>query len=433
MTVAGHVNVNQEGAGNQVKDDAQATQKTEVSLASSSISSDYVAKFLNCDNIPSADTEAISMLDINVQHEVPRTSSLLTIPVSKRHDNTDEPPVVNVDPKDWFKKLERTPTPDPELNEGPDYYILKNTYKSYVELDYNMEECYKALADQLDRYNPKGDRYPFDLRKPLPLVMLGNRQIVLVDYFFNNDLAYFQGVSTSRTYTTSLTKTKASKYDLPGIEDMVHNLVSKHDVCSTKRILAVKNVKVKEWYGYGHLEEIIVRRSDHKLYKFIEGDFPQLHLHDIEDIRIVIHKRVEDLYLGVESYQKMLNISRPMTHKAGITDLKPYFAYSNPQGFIYVNKLGRIRLMCSHELYKFSDGTLISLCDTLKDMVNNLEMGYTSVMPKRRWSNLDKKRSRIMIKDIDRQLLDRRLMRSLEKFVGGREYEEDLRVLQQTI
>ncbi|GKD12773.1 hypothetical protein Tco_1197180 [Tanacetum coccineum] len=66
--------------------------------------------------------------------------------------------------------------------------------------------------------------------------------------------------------------------------------------------------------------------------------------------------------------------------------------------------------MCSHELYKFSDGTLISVRDTLKDMANNLEMGYTSVMPRRRWSNLDKKRSRIMVKDINRQLLERRLV-----------------------
>nr|GEU45810.1 zf-CCHC domain-containing protein/UBN2 domain-containing protein [Tanacetum cinerariifolium] len=41
-------------------------------------------------------------------------------------------------------------------------------------------------------------------------------------------------------------------------------------------------------------------------------------------------------------------------------------------------------------------------------MANILEMGYTSVMPRRRSSSLDKKRSRIMIKDIDRQLLDRR-------------------------
>ncbi|GJT71768.1 hypothetical protein Tco_1031054 [Tanacetum coccineum] len=92
-------------------------------------------------------------------------------------------------------------------------------------------------------------------------------------------------------------------------------------------------------------------------------------------------------------------------------------------------KLGRNGLMCSHELYKFSDGTLISLRDTLKDMANNLEMGYTSVMSRRRWSNLDKKMSHIMINDIDRQLLDRRLMKSLEKFVDGRYYGEDPRLL----
>ncbi|GKF45896.1 hypothetical protein Tco_0135698, partial [Tanacetum coccineum] len=89
--------------------------------------------------------------------------------------------------------------------------------------------------------------------------------------------------------------------------------------------------------------------------------------------------------------------------------------------------------MYTHELYNFSDGTLISVRDKLKDSANNLEFGYNSVMLRKRWSKLDKKRSRIMVKDIDRSLLERRLMRSLEKFVGGREYGEDLRLLQRTI
>nr|GEV43223.1 hypothetical protein [Tanacetum cinerariifolium] len=75
-------NVNQEGVGNQIKDDAQTTQKTEAPIPSSSISSDYGAKYLNFNNIPSANTEVISMMDIIVRHEVPRTSPLLTIPVS---------------------------------------------------------------------------------------------------------------------------------------------------------------------------------------------------------------------------------------------------------------------------------------------------------------------------------------------------------------
>nr|GEU62963.1 hypothetical protein [Tanacetum cinerariifolium] len=83
-------NVNQEVTGNQVNDDAQATvtaalatQKTKVPLQSSSISSDYATKFLNFDNIPSADTEIISMMDIKVQHEDPscQTSPFLTVPV----------------------------------------------------------------------------------------------------------------------------------------------------------------------------------------------------------------------------------------------------------------------------------------------------------------------------------------------------------------
>ncbi|GJY58386.1 retrovirus-related pol polyprotein from transposon TNT 1-94, partial [Tanacetum coccineum] len=79
---AEHENVYQGGAGNQVKDDAHVTQKTEGPIPSSFISFDYAAKYLNFDNIPPVDTEVVSMLDVNVQHEVLRTSQLLSIPVS---------------------------------------------------------------------------------------------------------------------------------------------------------------------------------------------------------------------------------------------------------------------------------------------------------------------------------------------------------------
>ncbi|GJS97029.1 hypothetical protein Tco_0803997 [Tanacetum coccineum] len=68
----------------------------EVPLHSSSISSDYVVKYLNFDDIPSVDTEVVSMLDINVQYEVPQTSPLLTIPVSviPEHDVINPPETV---------------------------------------------------------------------------------------------------------------------------------------------------------------------------------------------------------------------------------------------------------------------------------------------------------------------------------------------------
>nr|GEX77288.1 hypothetical protein [Tanacetum cinerariifolium] len=57
-------------------------------------------------------------------------------------------------------------------------------------------------------------------------------------------------------------------------------------------ILGVKSVSVKKLHGYGHLEEIVVKRSDPQLYKFKEGDFVDLHLNDIEDMLLpaVQHK-----------------------------------------------------------------------------------------------------------------------------------------------
>ncbi|GJT81760.1 hypothetical protein Tco_1056102 [Tanacetum coccineum] len=107
---------------------------------------------------------------------------------------------------------------------GPAFRLLKGTHSSYAELEYDFEECYKALSEKLDWENPKGIDYPFDLTKPLPLVMSRNRQKVHFDYFFNNDLKYLQGGISNMTCTTSLTKTKAAQYDLPGIEDMVPNI-----------------------------------------------------------------------------------------------------------------------------------------------------------------------------------------------------------------
>nr|GEY00682.1 hypothetical protein [Tanacetum cinerariifolium] len=95
----------------------------------------------------------------------------------------------------------------------------------------------KPLSEKLDWKNPKGGDYPFDLTKPLPLVMNGNRQIVPVDYFFNNDLKYLQGGISTMTYTKSITKTKANQYDLPGIEYMVPNIRSPIKVAYDKHAL----------------------------------------------------------------------------------------------------------------------------------------------------------------------------------------------------
>ncbi|GJZ09716.1 hypothetical protein Tco_0543999 [Tanacetum coccineum] len=318
---------------------------------------------------------------------------------------------------------------------GPAFRLLKGTRTNYAELEYDFEECYKALSKKLNWENPKGNDYPFNLTKPLPLVMSGNHEKILVEYFFNK---YLQGGVLTMTYTTSITKTKAAQYDLPGIEDMTlygyaRGLESRHDVYSMKRILAVNQVE--------------------------EGDFPRLRINDIEDMlllvfqnrltnlsgddvsdftialrmftrSLVIQKRVEDLQLGVESYQKKINVTKPKTTRPGLRKKDPFTPYQDPQGFIYVDNHERNMLMHSDELYKFSDGTLTRLLTSLEDITNNINMEY---LPKRRWNSLEKKRAHIMIKAINTLQKERRIMRSLEKFVGGRHYGTDLRLLQRTI
>nr|GEW62102.1 hypothetical protein [Tanacetum cinerariifolium] len=69
------------------------------------------------------------------------------------------------------------------------------------------------------------------------------------------------------------------------------------------------------------------------------------------------------------------------------------------------------------ELYKFSDGTLNDVRTALDDRLKGIRMQY---LPQTIWRKGDKDRAAAMIQAIDKMLKTRRIMRSLEKFVGGR-------------
>nr|GEV64932.1 putative reverse transcriptase domain-containing protein [Tanacetum cinerariifolium] len=234
---------------------------------------------------------------------------------------------------------------------GPTFKLLKGTHTNYAELEYDFKECYKALSEKLDWDNPKGDDYPFDLTKPLPLVMNGNSQMVPVDYFFNNNLKYLQG--------GILTMTDQRK----PLYGYARGLESTYDVYSTKRILSVNRVDVMRKHGYGYLRDI-------------ENWLTNLSGDDVFDFAIallmftrsmVIQKRVAYLQPGVKSYQKKINVTKPDTTRPDIRKKDPYTPYQDPQGFIYVDTQGR---------------------------------------------NMD----HIMIKAIDKQLKERRMVRSFGKF-----------------
>nr|GEX32783.1 hypothetical protein [Tanacetum cinerariifolium] len=212
----------------------------------------------------------------------------------------------------------RIDTLTPELLAGPTYELMKGSCNSLTEIEYHLEEVYKATKDQLDWVNPE------------------------VSYW---------GRKRHQFYGFAV------------------NQKSALDVYSKRRIIAVTDLKIMEWHSYKHLDWITVRRDDDKLYKFKEGDFKRMFTRSI-----IIQRRVEDLQLGVKSYQKRLNLKKPDAYRSNLKRREVYTAYSNPRGFIYQNKDKKNRLMWIDELYKFSDGTLNDVRNALDDRLKGIRM-----------------------------------------------------------
>nr|GFC98298.1 hypothetical protein [Tanacetum cinerariifolium] len=82
----------------------------------------------------------------------------------------------------------------PALLAGPTYKLMRGSCNSLTELEYHLEEVYKATTDQLDWVNPEGQQYPHNLLQPLPLIPDNRgRRVIPFDHFINNDLGYLRG------------------------------------------------------------------------------------------------------------------------------------------------------------------------------------------------------------------------------------------------
>nr|GEV60934.1 hypothetical protein [Tanacetum cinerariifolium] len=110
----------------------------------------------------------------------------------------------------------------PELLAGPTYELMRGSCNSLTELEYHLEEVYKATTDQLDWVNPEGQQYPHNPLQPPPLISNNRgRHVIPFEHFINNDLEYLRRGASSRKYTTSVTKTKAADYGhIKWIEDL---------------------------------------------------------------------------------------------------------------------------------------------------------------------------------------------------------------------
>nr|GEV33243.1 hypothetical protein [Tanacetum cinerariifolium] len=168
----------------------------------------------------------------------------------------------------------------------PSYELMRGSCNSLTELEYHLEEVYKATTDQLDWINPEGQQYPHNLLQPLSLIPDNRgRRVIPFAHFINNDLEYLRGDKKNR-------------------------------------------------------------------------------------------------------------------------------------------------LMQIDKLQKFSDGMLNDVRNAFDDHLKGIRMQY---LPQAIWRKGDKDRAATMIQSIDKMLKTRRIMRSLERFIGGRLYEGDFWMLQRTI
>ncbi|GJS81620.1 hypothetical protein Tco_0748161 [Tanacetum coccineum] len=273
----------------------------------------------------------------------------------------------------------------------------------YGDLNINLSRSDAEMTDA--QTNPETEEAQVTLTTEPPVVQLQSSSA-------SSDLLREEAQAENQDFLNSLDSNMKRIIKEQRFYGYATNMETSKDVYSKQRIIDVTSLKIMELFGYKHLEEIIVRRQDDKLYKFQEGDFKRLCRKDIEDM----------LLLLVQGKRTNLNVDERFALNVA---LRMYTRRIVIQEHVEDLQLAK-RLMHTDELHKFSDGTLNHVRTSLNDIATGIQMEY---LPKRKWSKQDKQRARVMIKAIDKKLKDKRLMQSLEKFVGGRPYKGDLRTL----
>nr|GEW78787.1 hypothetical protein [Tanacetum cinerariifolium] len=212
-----------------------------------------------------------------------------------------------------------------ELLAGPTYELMKGSCKSLVELEYHLEEFFKATTDQLDWFNPEGQQYLYNLLKSLPLIPNNQgRHVIPFEHFINNNLEYLRGGASSCYDKHALWGVSHWGRERQQFYGFAVNWESARDVYSKRRIIAATELKIVKWHSYKHLDWITKHRDPEAC-------------------------------------------GRPST---GCQKL-PEEAQPNKAGF---NKDKRNRLMRIDELHKFSDGTLINVRTALDDRLKGIRM-----------------------------------------------------------
>nr|GEZ55834.1 hypothetical protein [Tanacetum cinerariifolium] len=176
----------------------------------------------------------------------------------------------------------------------------------------------RCLQYQIDWANLEVDQVRIDISRPLPLIGPPGHVTMQTQFFFNKDLDYLRYGSKGSRPTLSISKMKAARYTDFGLELLAPEQIWINDVCT----------------------------------------------YDIS-ASYVIRKRVEDLQLGIESYQKQLNLTKPGWDAKGFEYKHDYTNIESPRVVVFSVCNNERKIMRFNEIYKFSDGTLTNILEAL--------------------------------------------------------------------
>ncbi|GKE27880.1 hypothetical protein Tco_1443264 [Tanacetum coccineum] len=197
-----------------------------------------------------------------------------------------------------------------------------------------MEECHKMLTDQVDWTNPEGDQVRFDVKRPLPLGGLPGHETIQTHFFFNKDLEYLRYGSKGSSPALLISKMKAARYPDFGLELLV---------------------PVQMW----------------------------------------IDDRVEDFQLDIESYQTLLNLTKPGWDATGYEFKHDYTIIESPRAVVFLVDNNDRKIMRFNKIYKFSDGTLTRILEALDYGVKEFKVKRLNPgMNTRFWTEKDVTRSK---------------------------------------
>nr|GEV65206.1 retrovirus-related Pol polyprotein from transposon TNT 1-94 [Tanacetum cinerariifolium] len=327
---------------------------------------------------------------------------------------------------DWFCKRQGITKLKPQDLEGPAFELVKSFYPNVIHLQYQMEECYKLLTDNVDdsiiRHN---------VSKPLPMGGPPGPVIIQSDFFFNKDLEYLRYGSKGSRPTLSISKMKAAYYPDFGLEQMVPDQMSIEEehtsegdriaVRTHMRILSVVRIKVFSMYGYDYMKNIILSRAGLNEHIITKRDFKYLYPNDFEDLyllnlqghlnhlppkdkkilttavnlwtrHLVIRQRVKDFQLGIESYQTQLNLTKPRWDAMGFEYKHDYTVIDSSRAVTFRDKYRVQMIMQFNKIHKFNDDSLHQIDEALD----------------------------YRVKEFKKRLKTRRIFCNMEIFVGGR-------------